>query len=97
MSWSVSYLGTPSKIVEALQAESERVSGQSKMEFDSALPHLIGLVKDNFSPDGQPVPILRLQASGSGTSQTDPATNEIKQTQRSCAVQIERLYVTPLI
>ena len=93
MSWSVSYLGTPPKIVEALQAESERVSGQRKVEFDSALPHLVGLVKDNFAPEGQPVPMLQLKAFGSGTSQSDPASGEVKQTQRSCSVSIERIYV----
>ena len=97
MSWFISYLGTPAKIVEALQAESAKQTGQSKVEFDSALPHLVGLVGDNFSPEGEPVPILQLSASGSGVAQTDATTNTTKQTRRSLSVKLERIYVTPLV
>jgi hypothetical protein len=36
---------------------------QSKLEYDSALPHLVGIVKENF---GTNVPIVKLSAAGHG-------------------------------
>lgn len=47
MSWSISFVGTPEKISEALIAHSDKVSGQSKQEFEEALPHLKALVESN--------------------------------------------------
>jgi hypothetical protein len=44
MSWNVSLLGTPENIIKALDAELEKQGGQSKVEMESALPHLKGLV-----------------------------------------------------
>lgn len=49
MSWSVSFIGTPEKIVEALEKYGAGLDGQSKKEFDEALPCMIGLVKLNFN------------------------------------------------
>jgi hypothetical protein len=45
MSWSVNYIGTPPKLVEALKKHSEKLSGASKEEFDAALPHMIALIE----------------------------------------------------
>jgi hypothetical protein len=51
MSWSIQFIGKPEKVVEALQKQSESMNGESKVEYDSALPHLAGLVKENFGYD----------------------------------------------
>jgi len=64
MSWSVILIGNPDNIVKALQQNSEKLNGTSKDEFDAALPHLIGLVKENSNKTQQPV--LKLSASGHG-------------------------------
>ena len=71
MSWSVSIIGKPDAVIGELERESTRLSGQSKVEFDAAKPHLIGLVRENFKhPDANPHyldPTLHLEASGSGS------------------------------
>lgn len=36
MSWSVSFLGKPDKVVEALELESTKQTGQCKIEYDDA-------------------------------------------------------------
>lgn len=64
MSWSVTLIGKTENIVAALKAHSEAMAGLSKVEFDAALPHLCGLVEQNFNTDGSPV--MQLQASGHG-------------------------------
>jgi len=47
MSWSVRLIGTPEKVVEALDKYGEGLSGQSKEEFDEAKPALVALVNGN--------------------------------------------------
>lgn len=47
MSWSVNYIGTPEKILAAMDDLSTKLNGQSKLEFDEALPHLKALVSSN--------------------------------------------------
>jgi len=64
MSWSINFIGKPGNIVTALQKESERLTGQSKVEYDAALPYLIGIVQGNSNVDEQYLPVLHLQASG---------------------------------
>lgn len=81
MSWSVSFIGKPEKVIEALTAYSEKMNGQSKVEYDSALPHLIGLMNENYGID-YPV---KLAASGHGTVYTD-------RSDRQLAVSIETIY-----
>jgi len=63
MSWSVSFFGKPEKVVEALEAYSERLSDISKQEYDSALPNMVNLVKGNFGNDQE---FVKLSASGHG-------------------------------
>lgn len=48
MSWSVSYIGTPEKISEALDRQKDILSGQSLEEFDAALPALKTLLSLNY-------------------------------------------------
>jgi hypothetical protein len=73
MSWSVSFIGKPEKVIEALQKQSETLTGESKKEYDSALPHLIGLVNENF---GTSYPV-KLAASGHGTVYADKSDRQL--------------------
>jgi hypothetical protein len=72
MSWSVGFIGKPEKVVEALQSHSEKLNGESKVEYDSALPHLIGVVNENFGHDYP----IKLTASGHGTNYGGTRPNE---------------------
>lgn len=63
MSWSISFFGKPDKVVEALEAYSERLSGVSKDEYVQALPNMVNLVKGNFGNDQE---LVKLSASGHG-------------------------------
>lgn len=83
MSWSIAFIGKPENIAKALEDNSAKLNGQSKAEYDAALPHLLGLVKENFA---QNPPMLKVSASGSGYS-----TNG-EQLQRNCNVFIESMY-----
>jgi hypothetical protein len=68
MSWSIGFIGKPEKVIEALEAESGKMSGESKVEYDEALPHLIVLVKQNF---GTNYPV-KITASGHGQTGEKP-------------------------
>jgi len=85
MSWSFSHKGKPAEITAALETYGGGLSGQSKIEFDEARPHLAGLVNQNLEnrPDREP-PTLAVSAYGSGSAQGD------QQLERSCTVKIER-------
>ena len=80
MSWSVQYVGKAEKVIEALQAQSEKMSGESKVEFDTALPHLIALVNENFGFGYA----IKLLASGHGSMGEKPS--------RQLTVSIELIY-----
>jgi len=73
MSWSVQFIGKPEKVAEALNAESVKMSGESKKEYDSALPHLVGLVNENF---GTPY-LIKIAASGHGTVYTNRSDRQL--------------------
>lgn len=64
MSWSINFIGKPEKVSEALTAQSANFSGETKVEYDSALPCLVGLVNENFG-NGYAV---KLAASGHGNA-----------------------------
>jgi hypothetical protein len=64
MSWSLTLIGKTDNIVKALKEQSDKLSGGSKVEFDAALPHLVGLVEQNFNATDNPV--MQIQASGHG-------------------------------
>lgn len=98
MSWSICVIGKPEDVVSALQEESLKLTGQCKAEFDDALPHMVGLLRQNFAKPGTNyvVPKIKLTASGSGSStmpqgSTDESQRE--QVQRSCVVNMETFYV----
>lgn len=84
MSWSIGLIGTPDNICAALDEQSGKMDGQSKVEFDAALPHLKALVSDNFNKQYGP-PSLLLEASGHGS--VNMQTGE--QTQRYVQVSIK--------
>lgn len=79
------YVGTPDNIVKALDAESERLTGDSKAEFDKVKPGLVALVQSNFNADNPPA--LKLVASGHAYS----ANGEPKY--GNCSVSLENLGV----
>jgi len=86
MSWSFSAIGTPEKIVEALETESGRLTGESKVEFDAAKPHLAALLRENRSEGATPV-VLNLSASGHGSGEK----------YRNCSVKIEQCHTKLLV
>jgi hypothetical protein len=85
MSWSITFIGKPENIALALEEESTKLDGQSKLEYDSALPHLVALVKENFGNDK---PIVKVAANGYGYAVGD------EQKERYLAVSVERIYGT---
>lgn len=93
MSWTVSMIGRPAKVAEALDAHSETMTGQSRTEYDAALPHLKALVLENFSHSvgGGAEPCVRLEASGYRNA-IDTA-----QTQLACSVKLDTFYATLLV
>jgi hypothetical protein len=91
MSWSIALIGKPENVVAALEEASKKMDeGQSKAEFDDALPHLVGIVKQNFAKEGSTYTgkTVKLEASGSGYSKDD------EQIERSLKVSIEGSYIT---
>lgn len=88
MSWSVTLIGHPANIASALTAQSETLEGQSKVEFDSALPHMVALVNENFNPVGMAPPVVKLAANGHGYANGDD------QRQRYFSASIEVVYAT---
>ena len=89
MSWSVSFFGTVEKVAEAVEAEGAKLTGQSKLEYDAAAPHLAALVRENFQ-SGDPA-LVRLSASGSGYMEGGVQKN------RTACVTLERLYGKVLV
>jgi hypothetical protein len=97
MSWSIQLVGTPEKVAEALQAHSGTLSGQCKVEYDDALPYLVGLVSNNFADGERYKPsMVKIAASGSGVVGTSPKDPEgqPQQLQRNCSVTLEGVYGT---
>lgn len=88
MLWNVNLIGKPENVVKALDAESEKMSGASKEEFDGAKPHIVALVRENFSlKDGQDDMkcAIQVEASGSGYAYTEDGKPK---TYRFCSVKI---------
>lgn len=79
MSWNIAFIGKPENVATALQQHSEKLDGQSKVEFDNALPHIIGLVNQNY---GQNVHNIKVLANGHGVKNGEHSYG-------SCQVNIE--------
>lgn len=90
MSWSLRLIGKPDAVAAALEKYSEGLTGQSKVEYDDAKPHLVGLVHQHFAEPGTSyvLPILDLEASGSGSAKDG------KQMQRTCCVSLKTMWGT---
>lgn len=58
MSWTVSFLGTPANVAEALTAQSATLTGQSKEEYDVAYPAIVTLVQQNVGPESMKVEVV---------------------------------------
>lgn len=84
MSWSISLIGTPEKVKEALNKQSENLTGQSKVEYDSVLPALLIFADQNFNAGNEVV--IKLTANGHGTASGD------RQLERYCSLSLERVY-----
>ncbi len=67
MSWAVNFIGKPEKVAEALEKRSDSFSGNNRVGYDLAKPHLIALVKQNTDADS----ILRVVACGEWFDQVD--------------------------
>lgn len=83
MSWSISIIGKPDKVVEELSVYSDTLTGQSKIEYDEAKPHLQALISQNL---GENI-IVNLQASGHANFDS-----EGKRTYGACTVNLSLLY-----
>lgn len=79
MSWSIKLQGTPEEVVQALQEQSSNLTDYSKEEYDSALPHLVGLVKENYGIAG-----VKISARGYGNNGEKPY--------RNCNVTIQPIF-----
>lgn len=86
MSWSITLVGKSENIAKALEEYAIKLTGQSKEEYESALPHLVGLVKENFSKTSPPM--LKIEAAGSGYADKGEQVN------RNCVVSIQAWYGT---
>lgn len=82
MSWSVSFIGKPEPLCKELESEQAKLTGDSRAEFDCALPLLQGLLRQNYAREGFVEPVLHLEASGSG--------NGLKN--RSCQVSLKQFW-----
>lgn len=91
MSWSFAATGTPEKIIAEIKrvCDKEYTAGtQSRLEFERALPHLVGLLELNYANPGSGYdePIVRIEASGSGT------TKNGEQVAEQVTAKIERVW-----
>lgn len=86
MSWGISLIGKSANVATALDDYSTKLEGQSKIEFDAALPALRALVLENFGKGDYPEPVIRLDASGTGSSRDG------EQLARNVTVKIEPFY-----
>lgn len=73
MSWSVYLIGSPENVSKALDTNSTNLSGQSKAEFDAALPHIKALVEQNVNKN-YPIAI-KLNANGHGDTSGNNTVN----------------------
>lgn len=70
MSWSVNLIGQPQNIIAALKEIGEKMTdANSKQEFEAALPHMEGILEQNFNTN-YPVAI-QFVAHGHGTKDSE--------------------------
>lgn len=86
MSFSVSFIGKPDAIKNALAKESDRLTGQSKEEFDAVKPAIETIVDQNVTGVGDQA-VLHVEANGHANF-----TDGVKQ-YGSCQVKVSRIGV----
>jgi hypothetical protein len=84
MSYSICFIVKSENVVKALRDHSEKITGQSKEEYDDVLPAFVKLVENNFNP--QINGLVKIEASGHGTKVGD------EYTQKYCAVNVSNIY-----
>jgi hypothetical protein len=67
MSWSVSVIGKPESVAAKLDEIAGTLSGQSLEEYNEALPHLQGLVRQVVTTSDGHGSLVNLRASGHAT------------------------------
>jgi hypothetical protein len=82
MSWSKTVIGKPENVAAALEAHSETLGGASKIEYDQALPHMVGLVKQNIGSNM----VVKVTASGHGYVENGVIKNN------QCSFNLEMFY-----
>jgi hypothetical protein len=82
MSWSISFIGKPEKVVEALEAHSNKLSDYSKVEYDKVLPSIVNIIQQNFGFDY----LVKVDASGHGHISDGVPQNS------QCKVNVDLMY-----
>jgi hypothetical protein len=93
MSWNVSMIGTPEKVAIALEEHAGTLTGQSRVEYEAAAPHLAALVRQNFAQTGM---VVKVDANGSGQVQGGQAQGGVDLS-RSLSVKLEYSYAKILV
>ncbi len=94
MSWSIYSVGTPQRVIEDLNKHSQVVSGNSKEEYDKALPHLVALVGQNFgSYDSHQTPIVKFSAGGHGSGSPAQPSGPAGEDTPAMVQTLSRVYV----
>ena len=92
MSFSVSFIGKPDAIKRKLEAESARLTDQSKAEFDAIKPALEAVLDQNVGNG-----VLQLNANGHASftqreiDGSAPPAFEVVKTYGSCSVEVKTL------
>jgi hypothetical protein len=79
-------VGKPENVANALEAEAENMSGESKAEYQEALPHIVGIVRQNFNKETDSPQLVSVSANGSGFTRSGEPV------QRQCSVKVEHLW-----
>lgn len=89
MSWSINLIGSVDKLSSELDRLSrESYTGNSKEEYDTALPHLKALLAMNV--DKKNTKLVKLEASGHAEFREWNGKKEV--TYSNCSVKIEPTY-----
>jgi hypothetical protein len=90
MSWTVAIVGRPHAIKKALEAQAGSLTGQSREEYERALPHLVALVTLNEPSNELSKDAVEIVASGHASIRTHgDGTKTVDYS--SCNVSIKRL------
>jgi hypothetical protein len=73
MSWSISFIGSPENVAKALENHSTTITGQSKAEYDAALPHIKALVEQNVNKNYPRA--IKVEGNGHGDTTGNNSVN----------------------